>query len=67
MLNCVMCFTGISAAAGMAADGMKAIASHSRLSPEPSTGLVCAGRPGALQRRPTADLDIGAYSSRRLV
>jgi hypothetical protein len=28
MLNCVMCFTGISAAAGMAADGMKAAAAH---------------------------------------
>jgi hypothetical protein len=55
-----MCYTGISAAAGMAADRMKAFA-------EPSTGLVCAGRLGALQPRPTADLDIGAYPPRRLV
>jgi hypothetical protein len=30
MLNCVMCYTGISAAAGLAADRMKATASHSR-------------------------------------
>jgi hypothetical protein len=30
MLNCVMCYTGISAAAGMAADRMKATAAHSR-------------------------------------
>jgi hypothetical protein len=28
MLNCVMCYTGISAAAGMAADGMKATAAQ---------------------------------------
>jgi hypothetical protein len=63
MLNCVMRYTGISAAADMAADGLKA----TQPTPEPSMGLVCAGRPGALQRRPTADLDIGAYSSRRLV
>jgi hypothetical protein len=41
----------------MAADGLKA----TQPTPEPSTGLVCAGRPGTLQRRPTADLDIGAY------
>jgi hypothetical protein len=66
MLNCIMCYTGISAAAGIAADGMKAAAAPSKLR-KPSTGVVCAGQRRALQRRPTADLHIGAYSSRRLV
>jgi hypothetical protein len=66
MLNCVMCYTGISAAASSLAWPRMERRPPQPL-PEQFTGLVCAGRPGALQRRPTSDLDIGAYSSRRLV
>jgi hypothetical protein len=62
MLSCVMCCT--SAAAGMAADGMKATAAHSRAI-HGSGVRWAAGSASAYT--PTVDLDIGAYSSRRLV
>jgi hypothetical protein len=67
MLNCVMhvLYRYISAAAGMAADRMKAFAAQSRAIH--GSGVRWAAGSASALAGPTADLDIGAYPSRRLV